>query len=631
MSTATAKPKLSLDNNQRAWLKKMGVALEAPIVDVGSKAAGAVPAGPAAVRPEPPKDGAAPPPSEPSVAGKPVLKQGCKGQDVKDLQTLLNKHGATLKDDGDFGKLTDAAVREFQKKNPPLKVDGIVGPQTWAALAAGKQEPPKPEDTKPRRAVIIVTDTATNDAIKNAAVKIADQTEKTGNTGQATLSLPPGKYPFGVTADGFEQAVGTFEVTANEESQLRVELKAAERGSKTVLTVSPSGKSMTGDKLELTATVTMGSSKTVPPGYIRFEVSLNKGSGGKLILAKCPVKDGKAIHTESKLPHGNHLLDATYVPTPETKDNAGSQSQPVPHNVIDKEYQTNLQAVQSGLAELKAHAQSSNFTKEIAAIETKLKEAEAKFEANQLDAAKKLLKALKSECSKLKTTMDLVAKGLTRARADQVADVSQSLVDSGVDREKALEVGQVTHLGGSGDMKDAKVVAAQVAKLPLDVIKSMRTNGTKVVACRGNVTDHRPELKGQTPDGWTNGKTWDSVPGLYMGGTANEVVIGTRGHGTAGGPKVPASGDGHGSFDLVTHEAMHGYDLAGGTPKHDDKAFQEARTKDLAKLAPYYTQPDPNGLEETYAESAARFFGRDPKMKTDWPNLYKYWESQNKK
>ena len=41
--------------------------------------------------------------------------------------------------DGDFGPLTDAAVREFQSNNfdfdgNPLKVDGIVGEMTWAAL-----------------------------------------------------------------------------------------------------------------------------------------------------------------------------------------------------------------------------------------------------------------------------------------------------------------------------------------------------------------------------------------------------------------------------------------------------------------------------------------------------------------
>ena len=64
---------------------------------------------------------------------RPAVKQGAKGQDVKDLQAALNKHGASLAVDGSFGPLTDKAVREFQRKKA-LSVDGIVGPKTWAAI-----------------------------------------------------------------------------------------------------------------------------------------------------------------------------------------------------------------------------------------------------------------------------------------------------------------------------------------------------------------------------------------------------------------------------------------------------------------------------------------------------------------
>lgn len=57
-----------------------------------------------------------------------TIRKGSRGEDVKTLQTKLN-----LMADGIFGKLTDEAVREFQKANG-LTVDGIVGPKTWAAL-----------------------------------------------------------------------------------------------------------------------------------------------------------------------------------------------------------------------------------------------------------------------------------------------------------------------------------------------------------------------------------------------------------------------------------------------------------------------------------------------------------------
>lgn len=57
------------------------------------------------------------------------LQQGIKGDNVKQLQTLL---GITA--DGDFGPLTKQAVIAFQQKNG-LTPDGIVGPQTQAKLA----------------------------------------------------------------------------------------------------------------------------------------------------------------------------------------------------------------------------------------------------------------------------------------------------------------------------------------------------------------------------------------------------------------------------------------------------------------------------------------------------------------
>lgn len=57
-----------------------------------------------------------------------TIKLGSRGADVVTLQKKLN-----LTPDGNFGPLTDKAVREFQKKNG-LTADGIVGPKTWEAL-----------------------------------------------------------------------------------------------------------------------------------------------------------------------------------------------------------------------------------------------------------------------------------------------------------------------------------------------------------------------------------------------------------------------------------------------------------------------------------------------------------------
>lgn len=66
-----------------------------------------------------------------------VLRQGDRGEDVAVLQDLLTAaEQAPGASDGIFGTKTHQAVIAFQS-SASLAVDGIVGPQTWAALAAG--------------------------------------------------------------------------------------------------------------------------------------------------------------------------------------------------------------------------------------------------------------------------------------------------------------------------------------------------------------------------------------------------------------------------------------------------------------------------------------------------------------
>jgi peptidoglycan hydrolase-like protein with peptidoglycan-binding domain len=81
---------------------------------------------------------------------KPLLKEGAKGNTVKELQKLLLNYGAFVYldekgacvfpgeavIDGVFGAKTTQAVKNFQSLKF-LKVDGIVGEKTWQALYKG--------------------------------------------------------------------------------------------------------------------------------------------------------------------------------------------------------------------------------------------------------------------------------------------------------------------------------------------------------------------------------------------------------------------------------------------------------------------------------------------------------------
>lgn len=71
----------------------------------------------------------------PAAPELPVLRKGARGADVEKLQRLLNKAGAILTVDGDFGAKTLAAVKAFQR-GKGLVPDGAVGSYSWRALSA---------------------------------------------------------------------------------------------------------------------------------------------------------------------------------------------------------------------------------------------------------------------------------------------------------------------------------------------------------------------------------------------------------------------------------------------------------------------------------------------------------------
>lgn len=74
--------------------------------------------------------------SSAAQSSRPTLRYGARGPSTQQLQALLTQAGfSTRGTDGVFGRNTLAAVKAFQRAKG-LAADGVVGPRTWAKLAA---------------------------------------------------------------------------------------------------------------------------------------------------------------------------------------------------------------------------------------------------------------------------------------------------------------------------------------------------------------------------------------------------------------------------------------------------------------------------------------------------------------
>ncbi|MDQ7775242.1 MAG: N-acetylmuramoyl-L-alanine amidase [Paracoccus aminovorans] len=71
----------------------------------------------------------------PAPAAPPTIRRGDVGSPVTEAQRRLRALGYDITPDSVFGRLTEAAVKEFQGKRG-LGADGIVGPATWSRLLA---------------------------------------------------------------------------------------------------------------------------------------------------------------------------------------------------------------------------------------------------------------------------------------------------------------------------------------------------------------------------------------------------------------------------------------------------------------------------------------------------------------
>lgn len=76
-----------------------------------------------------------------------TLRKGAKGEDVAELQDMLNtfRQYGGLEVDGVYGRGTEASVRAFQGDNG-LTPDGVVGPLTWDKLEELLKTPDAPQE-----------------------------------------------------------------------------------------------------------------------------------------------------------------------------------------------------------------------------------------------------------------------------------------------------------------------------------------------------------------------------------------------------------------------------------------------------------------------------------------------------
>ncbi len=120
-----------------------------------------------------------------------ILKKGCQGRQVAELQEWLKKLGYPIRPDGIFGQQTYIAVCRLQQK-AGLAADGIVGKNTWNIVTGSRTKSVTPVEKTPlqdKTGKLDYAETARLLGVEEAAVRAVSEVESGGRSG----FLPDGR------------------------------------------------------------------------------------------------------------------------------------------------------------------------------------------------------------------------------------------------------------------------------------------------------------------------------------------------------------------------------------------------------------------------------------------------------
>jgi hypothetical protein len=134
-----------------------------------------------------------------------------------------------------------------------------------------------------------------------------------------------------------------------------------------------------------------------------------------------------------------------------------------------------------------------------------------------------------------------------------------------------------------------------LTRLPLALVERMKSRGKPLNLVAGVLTDHpaMAPMRGKTPRGWPEGRTWEEVPGAA---THQGAVI-----------VVDSQFAGHGAANLILHEIGHTVDYYHGR----GRLSESQKFKRLHEATPFsqlYSSSYTQHREENFAELFALYF-----------------------